>query len=83
MNTLIATATETSGVEPVTALLALCLLAFLYFLPSVVAIIRRHQVAAVIVLNLFLGWTIVGWVVALVLAVVEKNHPAVIVHNSK
>ena len=37
-----------------------------YFLPSFVASDGRHPSAGgVFVLNLFLGWTLVGWVVAL------------------
>lgn len=41
----------------------------LYFLPSVVAVARkvRHQ-GSVVVINLFLGWTFIGWVVALAMA---------------
>ena len=39
----------------------------LYFVPSLVAGQRRHHnQAAILALNLFLGWTFVGWVVALV-----------------
>jgi len=41
----------------------------LYFLPSIVAVARRitHQ-GSVVVINVFLGWTFVGWVVALAMA---------------
>ncbi len=41
----------------------------LYFVPSIVAVVRKvtHQ-GSVIVINLFLGWTFVGWVVALAMA---------------
>ena len=40
-----------------------------YFLPSLVAIERRKQNgAAIFLLNLFLGWTLLGWVVALIWA---------------
>jgi hypothetical protein len=41
----------------------------LYFLPSIVAVARKvtHQ-GSVIVINLFLGWTFIGWVVALAMA---------------
>jgi len=42
---------------------------FLYFLPTIVASLRHHQAAPVFVLNLFLGWTFIGWVVALAIAV--------------
>jgi hypothetical protein len=44
----------------------------LYFLPSIVAGFRGHQnTGAIIALNLFLGWTFLGWVVALVWALTE------------
>lgn len=46
----------------------------LYFAPVVVAAIREHrQVLAIGVLNLFLGWTLVGWVIALVWACLAKE----------
>ena len=41
----------------------------LYFLPAIVAYRRRHQnESAIIVLNLLLGWTLLGWIAALVWA---------------
>ena len=44
--------------------------AALYFLPWIIAWRRRHHnTLAIFVLNFFLGWTIVGWVAALVWAV--------------
>jgi putative effector of murein hydrolase LrgA (UPF0299 family) len=48
---------------------ALLLALALYFVPSVVAVARKvtHQ-GSVIVINLFLGWTFIGWVVALAMA---------------
>lgn len=40
-----------------------------YFFPSIVAQVRKHrQLTAITVLNLFLGWTVLGWVIALVWA---------------
>lgn len=42
-------------------------LIFLFFAPSYVAYSRDHRNATpIIILNIFLGWTFVGWVVALV-----------------
>lgn len=39
----------------------------LYFAPTIVAASRRHQSApAIFALNLFLGWTFLGWLAALV-----------------
>jgi hypothetical protein len=41
-------------------------LASLYLLPSIFAFGRGHQQRGTIaVINLFLGWTIIGWIVAL------------------
>jgi hypothetical protein len=41
----------------------------LYFLPTVFAFANSHlNAAAIFVLNLFLGWTLLGWVIALVWA---------------
>jgi hypothetical protein len=41
----------------------------LYLIPSVVAIIRKvPNIGSVIVINVFLGWSIIGWVVALAMA---------------
>ncbi|SHG52776.1 Short C-terminal domain-containing protein [Fodinibius roseus] len=38
-----------------------------YFLPSLVAMLRRHDnTGSIFVLNLLLGWTILGWVIGLV-----------------
>jgi Superinfection immunity protein len=47
----------------------------LYFLPSILAWRRQHHLAAIFALNLFLGWTLVGWVGALVLALWQNNAP--------
>lgn len=69
MNTL---ASSTSGPGVGTTIGALVFWAALiaaYWVPSIVAW-RRHIPAKgqVLVVNLFLGWTFVGWVVALVMA---------------
>ena len=39
-----------------------------YFLPAFMAYRRNRQPAAVFILNLFFGWTLVGWVAALIWA---------------
>lgn len=50
-----------------TALVALVL--FIYFIPTTIAAARKHhQVIAIGALNLFLGWTFIGWLGALVWA---------------
>jgi len=41
----------------------------LYFLPAVVAFARsKRDAGSILLLNLFLGWTAIGWVIALVWA---------------
>lgn len=58
-----AVATLFGGV--VTVVLVACAIAF-YFLPTFIARRRRHRSPeAVFVLNLLLGWTLLGWVGAL------------------
>jgi hypothetical protein len=41
---------------------------FIYFLPTYIGR-KKRNITAIFVLNLLLGWTFVGWVVALVWAV--------------
>ncbi|MEU8698434.1 superinfection immunity protein [Streptomyces sp. NPDC048680] len=51
-------------------LLGLVVILFVYFVPTVVAFARGvPNKGSVLVLNLFLGWTVVGWVVSLAMAV--------------
>jgi hypothetical protein len=50
----------------------------MYFLPSILALARsKRDITAILLLNLFLGWTFIGWVVALVWAV-KNDVPAVV-----
>jgi TRAP-type mannitol/chloroaromatic compound transport system permease small subunit len=45
------------------------LLIALYFIPTIVAVTRKvTNQASVAVINVFLGWTLIGWVVALAMA---------------
>ena len=45
-----------------------------YFIPTIVALCRKHpNKGAIIVLNIFLGWSFIGWVVSLVMACSRKN----------
>lgn len=39
----------------------------IYFLPTVIALARGHlSTLAIFLLNLFLGWTLLGWLIALI-----------------
>jgi Superinfection immunity protein len=47
----------------------LVITAFFYFIPTIVAVGRKvRNVGSVVVVNLFFGWTVIGWVVALAMA---------------
>jgi len=54
-----------------------------YWMPSFLAIVRGHQSWwAIVAFNLFLGWTIVGWIFALVWSLtMPRWHSAVSVSN--
>jgi hypothetical protein len=55
-------------------LLFLALSGAVYFLPAIVARKRNHRnTVAIFVLNLFLGWTLIGWVAALVWALTNDT----------
>ena len=55
--------------NPLMGLGLLCLFGLLYFAPSIVAHNWKHRnTTAIVVLNVFAGWTVVGWIVALVWA---------------
>jgi len=47
---------------------------FIYFLPNVIAFYREHRFKWLILLiNLFAGWTLIGWVVCLLWSVGEAR----------
>jgi hypothetical protein len=45
-----------------------------YLLPTIVGS-SKSNIGAIFVLNLFLGWTLIGWVVALVWAMTNDEKP--------
>jgi hypothetical protein len=50
----------------------------LYFLPAIIAHNKRDA-AAIFLVNLFFGWTLVGWIIALVWASSAEPRPPVLV----
>lgn len=47
-----------------------------YFLPAIIAISREHQHRiSILLLNLFLGWTAIGWIAALVWSAMPVTTP--------
>ena len=52
----------------------LILLVLLYFLPAIVGVWRQKRNAtAIFVLNLLAGWTVIGWIVAMVWSVAYES----------
>jgi len=64
-----AATTSPTGVDTLLGVLGLIGIVIAYWAPTVVALVRHIPAAGqVVVVNLFLGWTVIGWVVALVMA---------------
>jgi len=66
--------------DPAAGLVLLALILGLYFIPTFAAR-GKPQFKSVLALNFFLGWTLVGWVVALAWAVKEESSPRFIVNQ--
>jgi hypothetical protein len=56
--------------------LTLLFMILLYFLPAIIGREKRDA-AGIFLLNLFLGWTVVGWVIALIWACAAEPYPRV------
>ena len=52
--------------DVIASLEILAFYAAIYFLPFLLGLVRKHKsVGGIFVVNLFFGWTIVGWILAL------------------
>lgn len=48
-----------------------------YFLPSILAVAyAKRNAASIMIVNLFLGWTFIGWVVAFAMAAAPNRESA-------
>ncbi len=51
--------------------------AAVYFIPTIIAIARRtRSISGIILVNVFTGWTFIGWVIALVWSIRNESKPA-------
>jgi hypothetical protein len=74
MPTLTFLVADAPGVATFWGIFWLFIILFMYFLPAIAA--RKKQcLGSVFVLNFFLGWTLIGWVVALAWAVKDPEPP--------
>jgi len=50
----------------------------LYFLPTIIAAIKsKRDTLAIFLLNFFLGWSVIGWIIALIWAA-KSDVPATV-----
>jgi TM2 domain-containing membrane protein YozV len=52
-------------------MIALSVIALLYFLPTLLAVRRGHAVTGILLCNLFFGWTGIGWFAMLLWALLS------------
>jgi Superinfection immunity protein len=57
-------------------MLHLVFLILLYFLPAIIGR-NKHNATGILLFNLFLGWTGIGWLIALVWAISAEPYPRV------
>ena len=47
----------------------------IYFIPTIIGAVRRAKsLVGIILLNVFLGWTFIGWIIALIWALVGAKN---------
>ena len=66
-----ATTTGSTAASSVLVIIFILVAIAAYWVPTVVAYVRRSEIpnlGSIVVINAFLGWTMVGWVVALAMA---------------
>lgn len=74
-----AVASGSSGI----GIIGLIVVMAMYFLPTIIASSRKvTNIGSVFVINLLLGWSVIGWIVALAMAVKTKTPQVVVVTSS-
>ena len=59
-------------------------LLLIYLYPYIVAVVRKHRSSTyILILNLFFGWTLIGWVVSLVWAFTSDRTATPIISGPK
>lgn len=61
-------------------MVTLVVLTLIYFLPTLVATNRGHAAGGILLLNLFFGWTGVGWFAMLLWALLSPPPYFVVMH---
>ena len=54
-----------------------------YFFPTLIASLRgKKNTLAIFAFNLFLGWTVIGWIISLVWSLTKDSQPQTIIVNN-
>lgn len=70
---------ESSAGSVFVGIIFVLIAALLYFLPTIIAVKRDHpSYLAIFVVNLFLGWMLIGWIIALVWSLSGTYRPTVV-----
>ena len=78
MNLADATPSAGSGIGT-TIFIALFVALAIYMLPSIIALAKRNHRTKVILFNIFLGWTVIMWIISLVWACKrDEESPAIL-----
>ncbi|WP_370690896.1 superinfection immunity protein [Helicobacter cappadocius] len=54
-----------------------------YFFPTIISLLRRHNVGGVLIINFLLGWSVIGWIISLIMACGSQSKTVIINNNSK
>ena len=76
-------AADATGAGAFIGIVGFLAIAAMYFLPTIIATSRKvTNTGSVFVINLLLGWSVIGWVVALAMAVKSKTPQVVMMTSS-
>lgn len=66
------------------AVFGLIILFFIYFLPTFVACSRKHKSrGGIFITNLVFGWSIIGWLIALIWSASSAQQNTIIIQQVK
>lgn len=73
---------SSGAIISILTMIAIPLVICFYLLPTIIAIKRNHlQKVPIILINILLGFTAIGWIVALIWACMESKPTNVHIHN--
>ena len=65
-----------NSADSITGVIILGILGLIYFVPAIAAYQRQHRNGGpILIINLFFGWTFLGWVIALAWAFTDNTRP--------